>query len=330
MRALEDGPVGLRECAERWVTIKNTARPSPNTRTARIGDLAVIGGYLSDVAGEVDDKLVVLEPLTPADVTLRALEDAFAVYATSHKPSSTRRVMSTWRQFCLWLVRERLLDNNPLDHIETPRRTPWVPKPIGQSDLAAVAAEAPLPYPRARHWWPERDLALLALLLTAGTRASELIGLELGDLYLDDDPPRVRVHGKGDRERTIPLPPEAVDVLRTYLRSRRTLDDHPDPSAPLLVRADGRAMTRSALDHAVTGWFRRAGRSTPRGARAHSFRHTFATGLLDNGVTLREVQELLGHADLGTTQGYTAVTAVGLAQASLANPARGLLRPAPR
>lgn len=326
MRAKDESPIGLRECAERWVAIKNTARPSPNTMTARIGDLAVIGGYLSGVPGDVDDKLVVLEPMTPADVTLRALEDAFAAYSAAHKPSSTRRVMSTWRQFCLWLVRERHLDHNPLDFIETPRRTPWVPKPIGQSDLVAIVAEAPLPYPRVRNWWPERDLAILALLLTAGTRASELIGLELGDLYLDDDPPRLRVRGKGDKQRTIPLPPEAVNVLRSYLPSRLSFPDHADPSVPLLVRADGRPMTRSALDHAVRGWFRRAGRTTPRGARTHSFRHTYATGLLDNGVTLREVQELLGHADLGTTQGYTAVTAQGLAEASLANPARSLLR----
>ena len=84
-------------------------------------------------------------------------------------------------------------------------------------------------------------------------------------------------------------------------------------------------MTRSAIDHAVRGWFRRAGRTPPKGALAHSFRHTYATMLIDNGASLPEVQQLLGHADLATTQAYLGVTAQGLADAAMANPARKLL-----
>ena len=84
-------------------------------------------------------------------------------------------------------------------------------------------------------------------------------------------------------------------------------------------------MTRSAADHLIRGWFKRAGRTPPKGALAHSFRHTYATMLIDNGASLPEVQQLLGHSDLATTQAYLGVTAKGLEQTVLSNPARKLL-----
>ena len=92
------------------------------------------------------------------------------------------------------------------------------------------------------------------------------------------------------------------------------------------MRTDGRSNTRSAVDHLVRGWFRRAGRTSPPGALAHSLRHTYATLLIDNGASLPEVQRLLGHADLSTTQAYLGVTGRGLEEAALSNPARRLLR----
>lgn len=120
----------------------------------------------------------------------------------------------------------------------------------------------------------------------------------------------------------MPIPPEAVTRLQTYLADR---DFDLDPTTPLLLRPVGRPMTRSAVDHAVRGWFRRAGRTPPRGALAHSFRHTYATMLIDNGASLPEVQQLLGHADLATTQAYLGVTGKGLTDAAMTNPARQLL-----
>jgi len=315
----------LRDLAERWVAIKNTARPSPNTASARVSDLWAIGQSLASAEHGGPDKLGVLEDLSPADVTLSRLEDAFARYAEGHASSSTRRVMSTWRQFCLWMVRDGHLAANPMDHIESPARTPWSPKPLQPEDLAAVAEHASSPGTTSRNPWPERDQALFALLIAAGLRISEVAALQIGDCYLKDDPPRLRVTGKGDKIRTVPIPPEAVSRIDSYLESRGVRDFETDASSPLLVRHDGRAMTRSAIDHAVRGWFRRAGRTPPKGALSHSFRHTYATMLIDNGASLPEVQQLLGHADLATTQAYLGVTAKGLAEAAMANPARKLL-----
>lgn len=167
------------------------------------------------------------------------------------------------------------------------------------------------------------------MLITGGLRISEIVDLRIGDCYLHDDPPRLRISGKGDRVRTVPIPPEAVARIERYLDSRGSRDFPIDADTTLIVRPDGRPMTRSAIDHAVRGWFRRAGRTPPKGALSHSFRHTYATMLIDNGASLPEVQQLLGHADLATTQAYLGVTAKGLADAAMANPARKLLQPPP-
>lgn len=316
----------LQDHAERWVAVKNTAKPSPNTASARVADLWTIGKILADAgAGPGESKLAVLEPLDPAHITLTALEDAFAAYALTHASSSTRRVMSTWRQFCLWLVRDGHLESNPMDHIESPSTTPWAPKPLQQEDLAAVAEQASNPSPTTRNPWPERDRTLLALLITGGLRISETTALRIGDCYLKDDPPRLRVTGKGNKTRTVPIPPEAVTCINTYLTSRHDRGHRTSADTPLLLRPNGEPMTRSAVDHTVRGWFTRAGRTPPRGALAHSFRHTYATLLIDNGASLPEVQRLLGHADLSTTQAYLGVTGQGLAAAALTNPARKLL-----
>ncbi len=315
----------LRAQADRWIAIKNTSRPSANTTAARFSDLVAIAETLTEAERDPTDRLAALGELQPADIVLGRMEEAFSLYAQTHAPSSTRRVMSTWRQFCLWMVRERLLETNPMDHIESPPRTPWSPKPLQPEDLAAVAEHSATPATTTRNPWPERDDALLALLITAGLRVSEAVNLRVGDCYLQDDPPRLRIAGKGDRTRTVPIPPEAVDRLDAYLRSRNEREHDLDPGTTLLLRPDGRPMTRSAVDHTVRGWFKRAGRTPPKGALSHSFRHTYATMLIDNGASLPEVQQLLGHADLATTQAYLGVTAKGLHEAAMANPARHLL-----
>ncbi|MFT7475360.1 MAG: site-specific recombinase XerD [Verrucomicrobiales bacterium] len=305
----------LEALSARWVASKNTSRPSPNTVAARNYDLAAIAKLL-DPEG--------LAELTTTDLTVQSLETAIGDYASSHAASSTSRVMSTWKQFCLWLVREHRLASNPLDHIDGPARTPWVPKPLQPADLAAVAQTSSQPPATARNPWPERDEALFALLIAAGVRISEAINLQIGDCYLDDDPPRLRITGKDNKTRVVPIPPEAVTRLHTYLESRDIRTPR-QPENELLLRSDGRPMTRSSVDHLIRGWFRQAGRTPPKGALAHSFRHTYATLLIDNGASLPEIQQLLGHADLATTQAYLGVTAKGLQEAALSNPARKLL-----
>ena len=135
--------------------------------------------------------------------------------------------------------------------------------------------------------------------------------------------------GKGGRGRTVPIPPEALSAVEGYLATREARAGRYRATDPLFVRSDGRPFTRRVVDHFVLGWFRRAGVAPPAGALAHSLRHTYATLLVDYSGSLPEVQQLLGHANLATTQAYLGVTARGVEQTALANPARRLLRSEP-
>lgn len=333
MSFMHANSVSLSPLAERWIAVRNTANPSPNTVAARHRDLAVIAEHLADLLGrdrsDTDNgtPMAALDVVSVEDLNRSNLEAALADYAADHASSSTRRVMSTWRQFCLWLIRESHMGTNPLDLIDGPRRGSWQPKPLHAGDLEAVARAVQTEDPTSRNPWPARDQAMFALFVTGGLRASEAINAQLGDLDLDNDPARLRVVGKGGKPRTVTLPPETAAVLHHYLAERAETHGAPAAVDPLIVRTDGRPCTRGAVDHLVRGWFRQAGRTPPPGALAHSLRHTYATLLIDNGASLPEAQRLLGHADLSTTQAYIGVTGKGLEEAALANPARHLLRP---
>lgn len=288
-----------------------------------------IGARLATRGGSQPD--APLSALTPDDLTVETLREAFADYADSHSPASIRRALSTWRNFCKWLwADQQLLQENPVDRLEGPRATPWRPKPLSEEDLGRVIAASTVPSPTARRPWPELEHALCAFLVTTGVRVSELISISVGDIQRSpSEHARAMVSGKGSRGRTVLVPPEAVNSLDEYLRSREArMGKAPLPQDPLFVRVDGSPLSRRAIDHLVIGWFRRAGVRSPRGALAHSLRHTYATLLVDHGGSLPEVQRLLGHANLATTQAYLDVTAHGVEATALANPARGLLREA--
>ncbi|MCP3883168.1 MAG: tyrosine-type recombinase/integrase [Sulfitobacter sp.] len=323
--------MGLRALAERWIALRNTARPSPNTTRARRGDLVVIAKLLAP--GAVDpppaasgvDPFVVLDRVEVDD--LAGLEDAIAVYAQTHAPASIRRVLSTWRGFCGFLAREGVLGVDPLADIEAPT-VRWSPKPPDIATLADLARMAAEPSPRARHPWPQRDRALFALFAMAGLRVSEAAALTVGDTRLGDDPPRLRVTGKANKPRTIPLPPEAVTILTTYLQDRTNRGHPTNPDSPLLLHHSGTTgLNRNQISYLVRTWFRRAGHNSPPGAEAHSIRHAYATALIDSGARINEVQALLGHADLSSTQIYLGITADGLTEAAYANPLRHLTTP---
>jgi site-specific recombinase XerD len=153
-------------------------------------------------------------------------------------------------------------------------------------------------------FWRLRDHAVLEVLYSTGCRVSELVALDLKDLDLGTG--TARVTGKGDRERNVFLGGSALAALRDYLgrRTGRTAAD-PDSLAALFLNQRGRRITDRGVRFILSGWLARAGlgkRVTP-----HTFRHSFATHLLDRGADIRAVQELLGHASLSTTQVYTHV-----------------------
>lgn len=166
--------MNLYTLAERWIDTRNTAKPSANTAAARRRDLAVIGHLLRPAppSDSQDNLAAALGGLEVESVDRRSLEGAFATFAKTLSPSSTRRAMSTWRQFCLWLVREDELERNPMDLLDAPKRSTWQPKPLQPTDLEAIAAIITRPDSNARAAWRLRDRALFALFITGRLRAA--------------------------------------------------------------------------------------------------------------------------------------------------------------
>lgn len=322
----------LAELAERWLAWKNTAKPSPATLRARRADLAVLGEILATQGrkqpAEADDPMHRwLEPLSPTDLDPDSITGAFAIYASDHAPSSIRRCRSTWSGFCHWLVVNRqVLETNPVEFVEPPKAPRWQPKPLSEEDLGRVVRAAQKPAERAHRPWAELEQVLCALFVGAGLRVSEVIGVRVGDVRRSPhEHTKLSVTGKGGVTRTVPVPPEVVEVIDRYLESRRERIGPFEPTDRLVVRPRGGVLTPKVVDHLVLGWFRRAGVAPPRGALAHSLRHTYATLLVEQSGSVPEVQRLLGHSDLATTQAYIEVAAKGVEETAMANPARKML-----
>lgn len=325
----------LHALASRWLATKQVARPSSLSDAARRADLAVIARLVADHLDREEPKHLVddagafareLARVSVDDLDAHGLRHAFAAYAIDHAPSSLRRVLSTWRGFCRWLRRDGHLVEDPTEHLEGPGRPDWKPKPLELVELERVIEAASTADPRGRDPWPERDGALVAVFTGAGVRLGEAIELRVCDVEARDCVARLRVHGKGGRCRAVPVGPEVIEAVGAYLMSREQRLGPCATTERLFVRGDGRAFTRGTLDYLVTTWFRRAAVAPPPGSLAHALRHTYAALLINNGASLSEVQRLLGHRDLSTTQVYLQVTGPGLEQTALANPARTLLR----
>jgi integrase/recombinase XerD len=211
-------------------------------------------------------------------------------------PRSVARHLSAIRQFHRFLVREGHATEDPTSHLESPR--PWrrLPTVLSCDEVDRLLA------PReARTPQEFRDRAMLELLYASGLRVSELVGLRLADLNLAVG--IVRVLGKGDKERLVPLGDAAAESLRTYLAHGRPRLEKRRPSPHLFLGRHGRGLTRQMFWQILKRYVRAAG--ITKSVSPHTLRHSFATHLLERGADLRSVQLMLGHADIGTTQIYT-------------------------
>lgn len=214
--------------------------------------------------------------------------------------STIARRAAAVRTFYRFATRRGLVERNPATLLVSPKlgaRLPSVLKP-GEADALVEAPADDDP-------WSLRDRALLELLYGCGLRVSEACGLDVAEVDLDRG--RVRVRGKGDREREVPMGEEAADALRTYLRDARAQcpPRGGDPHALFRNRRGRRLSPRDA--RSVVEKYRRAV-LTGRRVSPHTLRHSFATHLMEGGADIRAVQELLGHASLGSTQRYTHVS----------------------
>lgn len=235
----------------------------------------------------------------PADLTPALLREfIFALKDLGLAGSTIRRQVSAIRTWCRFLVGEGMLDRDPSERLETPRRWRTLPEVLSVAEVEALLAAPSLDQPLA---W--RDRTLLELGYGAGLRVSELCGLTMGDLLLSDG--LVRVLGKGSKERLVPIGRKVIGTLGVYLHGLRAELDRGRTQGRVLLNARGAPLSRVGAWGIVKRQTRAAG--IERSVTPHTLRHSFATHLLEGGADLRAVQEMLGHADLSTTQIYTHV-----------------------
>jgi integrase/recombinase XerC len=208
-------------------------------------------------------------------------------------PRSVQRRLSAVRGFFNYLIREKVVEANPAADIRAPKAAKRLPKTLDVDQVASLLGRKPTDA------LTRRDHAMLELLYSSGLRLAELAGLDVADLDLADR--TVRVLGKGSKTRILPVGKQAVAALRAWLGDRAGLVK--GGGSALFVGQNGRRLGARAIQRRIGRWAVKVGLNVP--VYPHLLRHSFATHLLESSRDLRGVQELLGHADISTTQVYT-------------------------
>jgi len=283
---------------------------SPHTLDAYRRDLGLYVAMLES-RGIHDPDSVTREELTAFVAALRTRGLA---------PRTIERKMASVKSFHKFLVREGVTENHPSARVPLPKVPESLPDVVSIDDMDKLLTQ-PFPETPAGH----RDRAILETLYGCGLRVSELIGLDTVDLDLDEG--FVRVVGKGDKERVVPVAGAASRALSAYLRNGRPLL-HPkrsvrsQDSGAVFLNVRGGRLTRQSVFHIV----RKRGGIVGLSLHPHTLRHSFATHLLEGGADLRALQEMLGHSDISTTQVYTHVDRHHIREEYLSTHPRARLR----
>jgi integrase/recombinase XerD len=272
---------------------------SRNTLSAYRTDLLQFGTFLGG------------RGLEATDAAAADLSDFLAGLAAGNgkapcSAATVSRKAACLRSFYRHLRREEIVDDDPTAELAAPRRGRKLPNVLSMSEVQHLLAQ-----PRGDEPTAIRDRALLELMYASGLRASETIGLEVGDIDLKNG--TLRARGKGSKERLVPVGGKAATALSAYLRGARPKLLSSAGENRLFVNFRGGPLTRQGLYKIVQRHARSAGladRMSP-----HTLRHSFATHLLAGGCDLRSVQEMLGHADVSTTQMYTHLSGEDLKRA---------------
>lgn len=219
---------------------------------------------------------------------------AAAQHRAGLAPRSIQRRLSAVRTFFTYLQREQRVVNNPATGVSAPRPSRRLPATLDVDSMAALLSFGDAEDPLA-----VRDRAIMELLYSCGLRLAELVGLDLGEVDLDDR--TVRVTGKGDKTRIVPVGAMALERLDAWLQIR--VQHAAEDCLALFVSRRGGRLSHRAVQSRIQYWARRQGLDAS--VYPHLFRHSFATHMLESSGDLRGVQELLGHANISTTQVYT-------------------------
>ena len=236
---------------------------------------------------------------SPVDVTSRMLREfVYHLKDLGLSPSSIRRNISAVRTYFRFLLADGVVARDPSERLETPQRWRTLPDVLTVQEIERLIGAPTLDDPLAF-----RDRAMLELAYGAGLRVSEWITIGVRDVLLEDK--LVRVFGKGSKERLVPIGRSAIGAVATYLREQRPRLERGGGKGILFLNARGEPLSRMGAWKILRRYVERSG--ITKAVSPHTLRHSFATHLLEGGADLRAVQEMLGHADISTTQIYTHV-----------------------
>jgi len=211
--------------------------------------------------------------------------------------TSSARYFSSLKGFFLFLIKNKYILKNPIEKISAPKLSKKLPSVLDVSEVEKILSQ-----PDISDKLGLRDKAILELFYACGTRVSELINLKVNDLFLSDE--IIRVLGKGNKERLIPIGSSAINWINEYLKlSRPLLMKKSRSENYLFLNSRSSKLSRMGIWKIIDRYVKEAG--IEKEVHPHTFRHSFATHLLEGGADLRAVQEMLGHADISTTQIYT-------------------------
>ena len=263
-----------------------------NTLSAYQNDLNQMAAYLKQQNADMTWAQITRENVTDYITYLRSL---------TYSSTTVARKLAALKSFFHFLTMEHVVAENPAAMLDSPKVRKYLPKALSTQDVDRLLAEP------AKDGSPkgQRDRAIMETLYATGMRVTELIGLNVEDVNLSEG--YIRCMGKGAKERIVPLYPQAMEALSGYVQNgRNQLLKAPLPEKALFLNQRGERLTRQGLWLIIKEYARRVGITfdvTP-----HTLRHSFATHMLSGGADLRNVQALLGHANVATTQVYTHVS----------------------
>lgn len=299
---VSEGAAGGEQTSPRWEAAllmfardKTTAGASPATIRAYGNDLRELGLWATARGVE------------PGELRYRELRSYAAALSERGLARSTiGRKLAAIRSFGEHLVRSGQAESNPADLLAAPKREQRLPRALGRDQVTQLLDRIPMRTPLET-----RDRAMFELAYSCGLRAEEIVSLDTGSV--DFDAEALRVHGKGQKTRLVPIGEPAQRALRRYLEVARPALAAGAGDEAMLVSRNGRRLSTSDVRRRLSRWVREAavaGHISP-----HALRHSFATHLLEGGADLRSIQELLGHASVSTTQIYTRVEPSSLQKA---------------
>lgn len=236
---------------------------------------------------------------SPTSISGETIQEFIYFISKELKPRTQARIISGLRSFFDYLIFENIRSTNPLDLIEAPKLGQKLPDTLSTNEIDQIITAIDLSKPQG-----ERNRAMLEVLYGCGLRASELINLRISDLYFDEG--FIKIQGKGNKERLVPISKVTTKFVLIYKDSVRThLRIDPKFSDILFLNRNGKQLTRAMLFTIIKQLSEKIG--LKKKISPHTFRHSFATHLLENGADLRSIQMMLGHESITTTEIYTHV-----------------------